>query len=183
LPSFSLAFGFLTLPKAKIWLKSLPIFLTIIFVFIFLGFHFWYYPNWSYYQNFYQFTFRQKSQQAYFQYFDRQTEDIYQTAAFIKSHSLSQEKIFIWGTRPSIYVLAKRLPATRYIVSYHIIDFNGYEETMENLMASPPHWLIDTQDEKQPFPQLKEFIETNYILFRQIGNFKIYYHLPKIARL
>ena len=75
------------------------------------------------------------------------------------------------------------MPVGRYTVSYHIIDFNGYQETMMALTNNPPRWLIKTQDEKTPFPQLQEFIEDNYVPFQQMGKMEIFYRLPKISRL
>ena len=183
LPAFSLSFGLLTLPKTKIWLKSLPILFIFIFTWFFLSFHFWYYPNLPYLKNFYQFAFRLKSYQAYLNYFDNQASSLYQTASFLKSHSNSQEKIFIWGVKPSIYALAHRLPVGRYTVSYHIIDFQGFKETMENLKQTPPRWLVTAQDEKAAFPQLQNFIENNYVPFKQVGDLEIFYLLPKISRL
>ena len=183
LPAFSLSFGLLTLPKTKIWVKSLPILFIFIFTWFFLSFHFWYYPNLPYLKNFYQFALGAKPYQSYLNYFDKQASSLYQTASFLKSHSSSQEKIFIWGVKPSIYALAHRLPVGRYTVSYHIIDFQGFNETIENLKQAPPRWLVTAQDEKAAFPQLQNFIEDNYVPFQQVGNLEIFYLLPKISRL
>jgi len=183
LPAFSLSFGLLTLPKTKIWLKSLPILFIFIFTWFFLSFHFWYYPNLPYLKNFYQFALRVKPYQAYLNYFDNQAGSLYQTAFFLRNHSNPQEKIFIWGVKPSIYALAHRLPVGRYTVSYHIIDFQGFKETMGNLKQTPPRWLVTAQDEKAAFPQLQNFIENNYVPFQQVGNLEIFYLLPKISRL
>jgi len=183
LPAFSLSFGLLTLPKTKIWFKSLPIIFIFILTWAFLSLHFWYYPNLPYLKNFYQFAFRLKSHQEYLNYFDKQASSLYQTASFLKSHSSSQEKIFIWGTKPSIYALAHRLPVGRYTVAYHITDFQGFKETMGNLKQAPPRWLVTAQDEKAAFPQLQNFIEDNYVPFQQVGNLEIFYLLPKISRL
>lgn len=177
LPSFSLSFGFFAFPKN--WLKSIPVFLGALFVLVFLSFHFWYYPNLPYLLNFYQFVFGVKSHQDYLSYFGHHTQSLYQTAAFIRTHTMPKEKIFIWGTQPSIYSLSQRLPVGRYTVSYHIIDFNGYEEVMEALNQKPPRWIIVTQDEKRPFPQLKSFIQDDYTPFRQIGDIQIFHHIVK----
>jgi len=183
LPAFSLSFGLLNLPKTKIWLKPLPIYFILILIWVFVSFHFWYYPNFPYFKNFYQFAFKIKSRQEYLNYSDHQTSSLYQTAVFLRSHSELQEKIFIWGVKPSIYALTHRLPVGRYTVSYHIIDLHSYEETVNNLKQSPPRWLVWAQDEKASFPQLQDFIENNYVPFQQIGNMEIFYRLPKISRL
>ena len=183
LPALALSFGLLSLPEIKIWVKSVAGYFSLILILVFISFHFWYYPNFAYFKNFYQFAFKLKSHQEYLDYFDRQASFIYQTATFLRSHSEPQEKIFIWGVRPSIYALAHRLPAGRYTVSYHIIDFQGDEETINSLRQSPPRWLVKVQDEKASFPQLQNFIEDNYVSFQQIGHMEIFYRFPKISRL
>jgi len=183
LPAFSLSCGLLSLSKIKIWLKLLPGYFSLILIWIFISFHFWYYPNLPYFKNFYQFAFKIKSRQEYLNYFDHQAGSLYQTAAFLRSHSEPQEKIFVWGVKPSIYALTHRLPVGRYTVSYHIIDLHSYEETINSLKQSPPRWLVWAQDEKASFPQLQDFVENNYVPFQQIGNMEIFYRLPKISRL
>ena len=182
LPALCLSFGLFFSNRNKIN-KILPLALLIIFVLAFRGFRFWYYPNWAYFNNFYQYTLKIKSKDDYFKYFNPQAEDFYQTADFIRNRTSPEEKIFIWGTQPSIYALSKRLPAGRYTVSYHIFDFKAQEETLNALYSQPPRWLIVTQDEKRSFPQLESFIDNHYLFFQKFGRIKIFYQLPKISGL
>lgn len=183
LPSFCLGFGLLLSKKKQFKEKIIPIIFSVTLLFSFISFHFWYYPNWPYYKNFYQYALKLKTKDDYWGYFSSQTQAIYKTANFIKNHTTSQEKIFIWGTQPLIYALANRLPVGRYTVSYHIVDFNAYKETMKALEKNPPQWIIVTQDEKKPFPELDNFIKTKYILFQVFNQFQIFYQLPKIAQV
>lgn len=183
LPSFCLSFGLLLGKKKQFKAKIIPIIFSAILIFSFISFNFWYYPSWPYYKNFYQYALRLKTKDNYLNYFSPQAQTIYETANFIKNHTAIQQKIFIWGNQPSIYALANRLPVGRYTVSYHIIDFNAYQETMKNLLTSPPRWIIVTQDEQKSFPELEDLIGTNYSLFQQFGQFKIFYQLPKTVRL
>jgi len=125
----------------------------------------------------------QKTKEDYFKYFGQQTEDIYQTAEFIRNHTDKKEKFFIWGTQPSIYSLSKRLPIGKYTVSYHIIDFNGHEETILSLSQNPPRWIVVTGDEKRSFEELETILDYDYTLYKVIGKNKIFYHIPKISRL
>ena len=180
LPSFCLSFGLLFEARGKI-LKILPFFFLGLFVFIFYSFHFWYYPNLPYFKNFYQYAFRLKPKNEYLAFFNQQTASFYQTANFIRTHTLPEEKIFIWGTKPSIYALSGRLPVGRYTVSYHVFDFKGQQETLNALRFQPPRWLIVTQDEKRDFPQLDNFIDERYLLFQNFGRIKIFYRLPQIS--
>ena len=180
LPALCLSFGLFFSNKNK-FNKILPLALLIILVLVFRGFRFWYYPNWAYFENFYQYTLKIKSKDDYFKYFNPQAKDFYQTADFIRNRTSSEEKIFIWGTRPSIYALSKRLPVGRYTVSYHIFDFKGQEETLDALHSQLPRWIIVSQDEKRSFPKLEDFIKNHYSFFKEFGKIQIFYLLPKAS--
>jgi hypothetical protein len=177
LPSFSLSFGLLFENKGKI-LKIIPLIFLGFFIFVFYNFHFWYYPNLPYFKNFYQYALRLKPRSEYLRFFNPQTDNLYQTASFIRSHTRSDERIFIWGTQPSIYALSGRLPVGRYTVSYHIFDFQGEQETLGALRFKSPRWLIVTHDESRDFPQLKALIDDRYSLFQNFGQIQIFYLLP-----
>jgi hypothetical protein len=182
LPSFCLSFGLIFLKKNKL-VKIIPFVLLLFFIFIFKFFNFWYYPNWAYFENFYRYALKMETKENYLSYFGPQTNSLYQTADFIRTHTSPEEKIFIWGNQPSIYALAKRLPVGRYTVAYHIIDFKAQTETLNVLRFQPPQWLIVSQDEKQTFPQLETFIFNDYLLFQKYGQIEIFYRLPKISQL
>lgn len=176
LPSLSLSFGlFFSQPGKYLKEKLIPTSLLVILVVTWITFRFWYYVNLPYLINFYQYALRIKSHQEYFSNFDPRTETIYQTAEYLKVHTLPEEKIFIWGTDPSIYALSRRLPAGRYAVAYHIVDFNGYQETIEALTKNPPRYLVVIETEKHPFPELFNFIELNYLLEEKINSAKIFH--------
>ncbi len=170
IPALALSFG-LVFSKNKE--KIVPFVLSFLLVFSFLYFKFWHYPNISYYRNFYQFAFGFKTKESYFNYFGEQTKSLYHTATFLKLHTSPKEKIFIWGNQPSIYALANRLPTGRYTVAYHIIDFNGYEETMNALRKNPPPYIIVSAEEKRPFPEFFAFLQNNYISVFFSGDFNV----------
>ena len=178
LPPLSLSAGLLFLWK-KQYLNEKIIPITLLFVLLatFVTFQFWRYRNRPYYLNFYQYALRQKSQQEYFVHFDSRTNDIYQLASYLQSHNHVSEKIFIWGNIPFIYPLARRLPTGRYTVAYHIIDFNGYQETMEILQAQKPQYIIIDSQEERPFPEFFIWLEQKYALEKQIGEFKLHHRL------
>jgi len=169
----SLAFGWgLVLSKNKE--KFIPPMLTLLLVFSFFWFKFWHYPNISYYKNFYQFILGQKTKEEYFNYFGSQTKFLYQTASYLKTHTSPEQKIFLWSNQPSIYALANRLPATRFIVAYHIIDFNGWEETIKTLRQNPPSYIVVSREEKRPFKELFFFLQDYYFSTFNFGDFTIF---------
>lgn len=178
LPALTLSFGlFLVKQKKYRQEKLIPAILTVILIASFLIFKFWYYTNLPYYANFYQYLLRVKNKQTYFADFDPRANDIYQVSEHLIARTLPDEKIFIWGSDPFIYALTQRLPIGRYAASYHIIDFNGYQETMNLLQEQKPRYLIVDPDEKRPFPSFFNLLEWEYALEKQIGDFQIYHRL------
>jgi hypothetical protein len=124
-------------------------------------YRFWYYKSLPYYQNFWEFALGKKDQSAYFGFFAGVNRN-YRIARYVVSHTMPQEKIFVWGTQPTIYALSQRLPAGRYTVSYHIADFHAWEETMAVLKANPPSLIVFFTNEEKPFPQLEAFLAQRY---------------------
>jgi len=168
-----LAFGWgLILNKSRE--KIIPLILSLLLSFSFFWFKFWHYPNISYYENFYRFILGQKTKEEYFNYFGNQTKFLYQTALYIKSHTTPEQKIFLWSNQPSIYVLTNRLPATRFIVAYHIIDFNAYEETIKTLKQNPPVYIVVSSEEKRPFREFLSFLQDYYFPTFRFGEFTIF---------
>lgn len=173
-PPLSFSFGLIFEKNRE---KILPWLISAILLFSMVFFKFWYYPSLSYYQNFYTFSLGLKTKDEYFSYFGKEAKSLYQAAGYIKTRTTKDEKIFIWGTQPSIYPLSERAPVGRYTVAYHIIDFNGYDETMKALGESPPNYLIQVLSEKRPFPALEAFIASYYIRVKTIEDIEIYRHL------
>jgi 4-amino-4-deoxy-L-arabinose transferase-like glycosyltransferase len=178
LPPLALSFGlFLVKQKKYRQEKLIPAVLTVILIATFLIFRFWYYVNLPYYANFYQYLLGIKNKQTYFADFDPRANDIYQVSEHLIVRTLPDEKIFIWGSDPFIYALTQRLPIGRYAASYHIIDFNGYQETITLLQEQKPRYLIVDPDEKRPFPSFFNLLKREYAFEKQIGDFKIYHRL------
>jgi len=173
-PPFALAFGLLFAKNKE---KVVPALTIVVFTFCFHTFHFWRYPTNTYYQNFYTYALGLKSKNDYFAYFGKDAQSLYQTAAYIKTHTNPEESIFIWTNQPSLYPLSERSPVGRYAAAYHIIDFNGYEDTLVALKASPPRYLIWFLSVKQPFPALEALVENEYFKVKTIGEIEIYRHL------
>ncbi|MDB4385305.1 hypothetical protein N9Z12_04565, partial [Opitutaceae bacterium] len=81
----------------------------------------------------------------------------------VRSHSTANERIFVWGYFPEIYFHTKRLPATRYIYANYItgmiawsnldalkdveygVSPQGWEKFYEDIAATPPAVIVDTQ--------------------------------------
>ena len=113
------------------------------------------------------------------------------TGEFIKAHTSPAERIFVWGYHPDIYLFADRHSASRFIyasfltglipwtntalgkdTTYAIVP--GTRETLlRELDRTRPVFIVDCSAgpnrswDKYPletFPQLREFIQKNYVL-------------------
>lgn len=171
IPALSLSCGLFFEKKLK---PITPLLLALILILVFNLFHFWHYPSWDYLQNFYQFVLGAKNKNQYYQYFGEQTPFLYQAAKFIALRTSEDERAFVWGTQPSIYALANRLPTGRYTTAYHIIDFGGKEETITALNQNQPRFIVIDREETHPFPAFFQLVENNYFPYTQFGNFQIY---------
>ena len=128
--------------------------------YLFVGF--WGYSILPYYQNFFSWAAGNKTQAEYFGYFGEQVNRSYKISKYIRNTTSSDDKIFVWGDDPYIYPLSQRLPAGRYTVAYHVIDFNAYDETAVAITIQKPK-IIVWLDYDRRFPQLSAIISNNYV--------------------
>ncbi len=139
-----------------------------------IRYDFWYYKSLPYYQNFFEFILGRKDIDRYRQFFGEGVERNREVARYIKERTRPEERIFVWGTEPAIYVLSERLPVGRYTVSYHIIDFMGFEETMKQIEGNKPEYIVVMLNERVPFSKLTDYIDANYIEVKRVGEAVIY---------
>jgi len=145
-----------------------------LFIYSLFHFKFYFYPVFSYYQNFYSYSLGKKSLSQYRQYFGQEMNDIYQISEEIKSESSPSDRIFVWGDQSFIYPLSDRLPSTKYIVAYHIIDFDAREPTLQQLESITPKIIVYYPQPSRPYPSLDSFISNYYYLIDQVGQAYIY---------
>lgn len=138
-----------------------------------ISFGFYGYHDWEYYQNFASWVVKQKNYDQYLTWFGPQVVDNYKIAKLLKTESDLQDKVFVWGDEPVIYALSKRLPATKYIVKYHIEEFGAQQETLVELKNTNPKYIIDFGDEEK-LPGLTTFLQKNYALEKNIGKSQVY---------
>lgn len=160
------------IPAAAILIANLSFgvekhrFLAVPFLFLLLSslvfYKFYYYPTILYYQNFLFFVLKQESKEQYFKNFDQKTSLTYKLSQVIIERTSPKDRVFIWGTAPETYALSRRLPPTRYITSFHVLDFKGEKETMLSLAKSPPKYIVLLKDETRILPGLANFVQENY---------------------
>lgn len=155
-------------------IQLLSLFSFFFFAYTLFKFKFYFYPVFKYYSNFYSYALGQKSLNDYRNYFGSNINQTYQIAEYIKNNTSPKDKIFIWGDQPYVYTLSDRLPSSKYIVAYHIVDFNGYQNTIDKIKANLPKFIIYYPMSNRPFPDLDLIIKKYYFLNDIIGGTKIY---------
>jgi 4-amino-4-deoxy-L-arabinose transferase-like glycosyltransferase len=138
--------------------------LTAILLAVFSYFHyqFWWYPQVSYYKNFISKLFGATDQQYTSYWGDRALEN-QKLARLIKEITLPSDNIFVWGEASCTYALSNRFPPGRYMVNYHIFDFNGYEQTLKAIEEKKPKLIIKLKEERERWPELDLFLEKHYL--------------------
>lgn len=146
------------------------IFSLLLVFFIILSYKFYYYSTFKYYKNFYSFP----SQSSYYAYFS-QNITLYQNISdYINKNTNPNDYIFVWGDEPYIYAMTNKLPPGRYTVAYHIIDFNGYDETIESIRSNIPKFIIYFPMNNRPFQGLDDILNRYYFLDQKIESILIF---------
>jgi len=140
-----------------------PLFLFLVII----KYKFYFYPTLSYYSNFY--LHRNNPE-----FFGTDVINTYKISDYVKQHTQADDRIFVWGDAAYIYALSNRLPASRYTVAYHIVDFNAHDSTISQLKAFLPKLVVYYPMSQRPFPELDSFLNRYYFLSSQIGSALIY---------
>lgn len=156
------------------------IFLLALLTYAIVHYKFYFYASFSYYKNFIQYTLNQKNTESYRQYFGQNVNYFYQISSYIDQKTSPNDSIFIWADDPYLYPLSNRLPSTKYITAYHILDYNGYQLTINQLKTNLPKIVVYNQSMNRPFPILDRFINDYYYLDNQIGPYYLFYRLREV---
>lgn len=176
LPSFCLLIGYL-FEKEKA--KYLVILFLLVLFLVIKRYKFYFYRTLPYYGNFYSRIVLLKNKSSYLKFFGSNVENNLKIADFIEKNSKTSDRIFVWGDEPYIYAMSDRLPVSKYTVAYHIIDFNGYKNTIDNLGIFLPKFIIYYQMDNRSFVELDNFIKLYYSP-EKVFNSVIIYKLNEI---
>lgn len=136
--------------------STLMALLVAVFVLLKVGF----YPTVSYYTRFGRYLTGQMPREEYYQSFDSLMNDNYKAAQIIQKSD--DPYLFIWGTNPTLYALTKKIPTGRFIVSFHIKDFAAQEETLVDMLAKKPKFVV-TMNNEVPLAGLGDVLATDYL--------------------
>ncbi len=97
----------------------------------------------GYYGNFIGYTMQQKSTAQYDTFFDKVTIRNATLAQYINNTKKPNDRVFIWGDIPQIYMITNTLPLGRFIVAYHMdSSASNMKETAMILAQIKPKYII-----------------------------------------
>lgn len=132
-----------------------------------------FYPAGEYYINFGKYVMGQKGRAEFYDDFDWRTTRNYQIGRFIKERTLEDERIYVWGDEPYIYVLADRLPVGKWVMAYHIDIFDNKDRLMEEFELNPPKFLLWAKKDAS-FQRLADFRDERYLPVKEFDQIEVY---------
>ncbi|MGC4067309.1 MAG: hypothetical protein QM784_22230 [Polyangiaceae bacterium] len=124
-------------------------------------------------------------------------------AEYLRGHTRAEEKIFVWGNSPSIYLYAQRRMATRYLsVNYQTgrvwgtpaneiggrpdsknVPVSTWDNLMSDLERNRPVFIVDAASgkldkmEDEPLerhPKMWDFVRRHYVLDAVVAGVPLY---------
>jgi 4-amino-4-deoxy-L-arabinose transferase-like glycosyltransferase len=121
--------------------------------------------------------------------------DYLQAADYVKRTTRPDDRVFVWGWFPPLYVMADRCPSTRFVYT-HVLSggqtqgsaskahnvTEGWEMLMSDLGREPPSYIMDTSAGEygfeafpiQNFSRLWSFVQSGYEVDTEIAGVRIY---------
>jgi len=115
----------------------------------------------------------------------------------IREATDASDTLFVWGFEPTIYFLAERLPASRFLYNHVLYgDWSWPElrlQLMEDLQERPPEFIVVASEDALPlvtgtpddsaaaletYRELRSWIQHHYVLHAQIENLTLYRAKP-----
>lgn len=137
----------------------------------------WYYKSLPYYQNFVNYVLGKKNKEQSYNFWGNNVTHVYEAAALIDQITSPNERIFVWGTEPALYVISHRAPAVKYVVSYHILEFSAQGEVGKSLAGARPKVIVVDRREPGKFSELFGIISANYAQVGVFGDLVVYLRL------
>jgi hypothetical protein len=107
--------------------------------------------------------------------------DYREASQYVRARTAADDRIFVWGWFPPLYVAADRCPSTRFVYTHILSGANasgaernhnvpeGWDMLMHDLEAAPPAYVLDTSPgdynyafPPEGYPRLWEFLQARY---------------------
>ena len=124
---------------------------------------------------------------------DYYADEQYATGEYLKQHTTNSDRLFVWGNDMGVYFYANKLPPTFCLTATPLrtswTPQSWRDEMMRELAAARPRYFVSEfgdskeyitgspRDSYQAFlawPELHDFVTTNYVEDTTIGHYKIF---------
>lgn len=123
--------------------------------------------------------------------------DYRQATDYLQTATSPNDRVFVWGWFPALYVLGNRCPSTRFVYAHHLAGYapnvegkrghsvpQGWQQLLEDLQHTPPVYVLDTSHgdyefryaPMEKYPMLWEFVNRSYTLESEIAGVRFYRH-------
>ncbi len=172
-PPFALLLGFLIAKKSSLIGRAAIVLLFALSASVLVLLKFRPYAIVEYYQKYIDLVSGKMTKEQYLHSFNYLVEQNEVLIPIIQEGSTEKDRIFIWGTNPMLYAQSRRSPASKFTVSFHIHDLKVYEQTMEELRANKPMFIVLMKGEPE-LPGLNEYINEHYLESARTGDMILY---------
>lgn len=136
------------------------------------------YPTVAYYQRWWQAVTGKISWQEYKNQFDSLVADNTRASAMIWQEDPGP-RLFIWGTNPMLYAASNTYPPGRFTVSFHIKDFDAYQETLDAVRRVNPEYIVVMNNETTQLPGLDQLLREEYQPNTTFEHYVLWQRLPQ----
>lgn len=141
---------------------------------------------------------RENAQRFYANYPDQLPFELIQgqlqVINYIRTHTTSNDTVYVWGSNSLIYFLAEKEPPTRFVHNLGVMAKWGQQswkhEVVQGVESAKPKLIIVTRNDALPtityvnmdsatylsnsFPELRSYIDGNYKRAEEVKDFVIY---------
>ncbi|MBI4129839.1 hypothetical protein HY468_00835 [Candidatus Roizmanbacteria bacterium] len=108
-------------------------------------------------------------------FFGQEVAVTHEVVSYLQTYTLPDERVFVWSNNTSIYALSSRMPATRYIAVYHMLERpDALGEVRATLEKQPPRIIVVTKPVVYEWDWLSENFLMRYNLLRDSAAYQIY---------
>jgi hypothetical protein len=137
---------------------------------------FWAYESKTLYRNYWDLVTKRLTPDEYRNRFDNVARN-YAISDYIKSRIGEEERIYVWGSDPTIYNLTNKIPSGgKYIVSFHVRDLRKHDYVMENLMEQEPKAIVLLSG-SESFAELEALLSARYVLTYEHSGSVVYWRV------
>lgn len=135
---------------------------------------FYFYDTFGYYQKFITNVLQSENSSEWGEYFDRKVGRTKNLASYLRENTNKNEKILVWADEPFVFIQSETLPLTKYMVAYHIVDFQAKEMVIKQMESNPPRFVVWPTTEGRDFAELSAILDRDYAIAERFGDARVY---------